>query len=62
LHEATAAAQIRHPHAVAVLDVGVPDDGRPYIVYAYVRWKWAQPCPGRSSPPARGGSFRASGP
>lgn len=35
-HEATAAAQIRHPNAVSVLGFEVTEDGRPYIVSEFV--------------------------
>ncbi len=36
LHEAQSVARLRHPGIVAVLDTGVTDDGRGYIVYEYV--------------------------
>jgi predicted Ser/Thr protein kinase len=36
LHEAQSVARLRHPGIVAVLDTGIADDGRGYIVYEYV--------------------------
>ncbi len=36
LHEAQSVARLRHPGIVAVLDTGVTEDGRGYIVYEYV--------------------------
>ncbi len=35
--EARAAASVRHPHVVEVLDVGVGPSGAPYLVMEYVR-------------------------
>jgi hypothetical protein len=36
LHEAQGVARLRHPGIVAVLDTGITEDGRGYIVYEYV--------------------------
>ncbi len=36
LHEAQSVARLRHPGIVAVLDTGVAEDGRGYIVYEYI--------------------------
>ena len=37
LHEAQSAARLRHPGIVTVLNTGLTDDGRVYIVYEFIR-------------------------
>ena len=36
MRESRAAARLRHPHIVTILDFAIDDDGRPYLVMEYL--------------------------